>query len=258
MKTLSLRNSNRNPSSFKSTVHGRRAAALLVAVTLLNLSLPLCPVAKAEPGREALGATGIIRVSGTVTVDGVRGMSGQTVFTGCQIAASAGSESIIDLGRFTRLRLLAETDFTLDFSRVGISSELEKGVVRGFIPAGLQVNIRTPGGELITDPSQPVEFTLETLGENTKVSVEKGRVEMRLESKLQKVSVGEVFTTTFGSRKQSEQEEGLTNGEKITIFAAIGAAAAILVIALRGRGEPEPQFGDCVIVPSGESPSICP
>jgi len=264
MKTLSLSNSNRNPIGLKLTVYARRAAALLVAVTLLSLSVPLFPVASAEPGREALGATGIIRVSGTVTVDGERGTSGQTVFTGSQIATAEGAESIIDLGRATRLRLAAETDLMLGFSRAGISSTLGKGIVRGFIPAGLPVNIRTAGGELVTDPGEPAEFIVEAIGENTNVWVKTGRLELRTDGKVQLVAAGEAFATTAGPQDPTDDddddEKGLTKGQKIGILAAIGGAATLLLVVLQGREKKtlEPEFGGCVIILSGTFSGICP
>jgi ferric-dicitrate binding protein FerR (iron transport regulator) len=260
MKTLSLRNSNRNLINLKLTVHGRRAAALLIAVALLSLSLPLFPIASAEPGRDLLGVTGIIRVSGTVNVDGVRGMSGQTVFPGSQIATAEDGESIIDLGRATRLRLGPETDLALGFSRASISSTLGRGIVRGFIPAGLPVNIRTAGGELVTDPAAPAEFIVEVIGENTKVSVKTGRVELRTDGKVQIVGAGGVFTTNAGQQDPPDtDDDGLTKGQKIGIIAAIAGAGTLLLVLLEGREKKvEPEFGGCVIILSGPSSGICP
>lgn len=260
-KVLPSRQTARNSIGFKSTANVRRAIALLIAVTSLNLSLPSLPGVFASPRPGAAIATGIMSVAGTVTIDGVRGTSGQTIFPGSQVATSEGSESIIHLGKFTRLRLLAETDFTLDFSGESISSSLGKGAVRAFIPAGIPVSIKTAEGELRTDPSQPSEFIVQVEGENTKVSVKTGRVELRTETDIQAVSAGEVFTTATGSQTEPEEEEGLTDRQKVGIFAAIGGAAAILIIVLRGREkEEELQFGGCAIVPSGITgqTGICP
>ena len=238
----------------------RRAVALLIAVTSLNLSVPLMRAVFASPRADAEVATGIISVAGSVTIDGARGTSGQTIFPGSQIATSEGSESIIHLGKFTRVRLLEETDFTLDFSGESISSTLAKGTLRGFIPAGIPFSIKTVRGELRTDPNQPSEFIVQVDDENTNVSVKTGRVELQRENNLEAVNAGEVFTTSAGSQTTPDEDEGLTDREKVGIFAAIGGAAAILIFVLRGREKEELQFGDCVIVPSGVTgqTGICP
>jgi ferric-dicitrate binding protein FerR (iron transport regulator) len=252
MKLPSRHTGRRSSTGFKSTHKVRRLGTFLIAVTLLNLSLPSVPGVIANPRLAAGLATGVIQVAGTVTIDGAKGTSGQTIFPGSQIHTSPGSESIIDLGKFTRLRLSAETEFTLDFSRARVSSTLDKGTVRGFIPAGFPVNIRTAGGELVTDPSQPAEFIVQVVGDITKISVDKGRVELRIKDKLQTVSAGEVFTTATGSQTKPDEDDGLTNRQKIGIFGAIGAAAVILAVALTGKKEEEPEFGGCVIILSGE------
>lgn len=251
------RQTARSSVGFKHADKFRRMVTLLAVVTLLNMSLPAVPgVLAASHGSDSL-ATGVIQVAGTVMINGAKGTSGQTIFPRSHIATSENSASIIDLGKFTRLRLSPETDFMLDFSRAGIASTLDKGVVRGFIAAGLPVNIKTAGGELVTDPSQPAEFIVQVIGENIQVSVKTGRVELRTENKHNTVGAGEVFTADAGPQDPPDDEEdGLTTRAKVGIFAAIGATVAILAIALRGRDEEEFQFGGCVLVVSGPG-SFC-
>jgi len=232
----------------RSSFHWRRAVTFFIAVALVHLCLPGASLL-AAPNTSAAVATGRIQVAGNVTIDGARGTSGQTIFSGSQIVTSEASESIIDLGRFTRLRLLSGTDFTLEFSSQAISSTLSEGAVRGFIPPGTSVTVKTPGGEVITDPSQPAEFVVQVDGDVTKVTVDRGRVQLRVENRLQAVSAGEVFATDSGRQSQSS---GLSNRQKVGILGAIGAAATILAIVLTGRNEEEEfEFGDCVIILSG-------
>lgn len=233
-----------------------KVTTFLIVVSLVNLLMPSAAVL-ASP-RSGTVATGIIRVSGTVMIDGVRGTSGQTLFPRSQITTDKSSESIIDLGKFTRLRLLAETHLMLDFSEESISSTLWQGTLRGFIPAGVPLSINTAGGELRIDPSQPSEFIVQVRGQNIEVSVKAGHVELTTENKLHSISAGEFFMTSANSQTEPEDQDGLTGRQKVGLFAAIGTAAAILIIVLRGREEEQLQFGGCVIVPSGETPSICP
>lgn len=254
---LSSEKTARNFRGFNSTDYLRRSVAILILATLVNLLLPSAGVFAAPRG--ASSATGIIRVAGTATVDGARAISWQTIFPGSHIATSEGSESIIDLGRFTRFLLSAETELTLDFSRVNISSSLSRGVVRGFIPAGIPVNIKTVGAELITDSSQPAAFIVQVDGDSTKVSVEKGRLEVRTGNSMQSVGVGQVFATASGSPTQPAPQNNLTTRQRVGLFAAIGAAAAILAFVIIGRDETaEPEFGGCVIILSGPSTGFCP
>lgn len=251
---------NQNPNALKLSGSLRRSLAILIVAASLNLSLPLLPGTFTAAGRDASNASGRIRVAGSVTIDGVPGMSGQTIFSGSQVTTAEGSESIIDLGKLTRLRLLPETDLTLDFSTARISSKLNTGTVRAFIPAGLPVSIRTAGGEFVTNPAQATRFTVQVTGLNTQISVESGDVELRTENRLESIRAGEVFGTSGEAQdSQDDDDEGLSTKEKVGIFAAIGGAAALLLIVFRGREEEEqPEFGGCVIILSGPSTGMCP
>lgn len=259
---VSARNTTRYPNAFKLTGPIRRSLAILSVAAALNLSLPLMPGIYTAAGRDAAiarVASGTIRVAGSVSIDGVQGMSGQTIFPGSQITTAERSESIIDLGKLTRLRLLPETDLSLDFSSARVSGTLRQGALRGFIPAGLPVNIHTEGGELVTDPSEATEFTVRVTGTTTEVSVKTGHVELRSENELKMVGAGEVLTTSGVPQNPSEDEDdGLSKAEKIGLLAGIGGVAAILLTAFKGPVEEEFEFGECVDILSGPSTGICP
>lgn len=243
----------------KSSGYFLRWLAVFTVAAALNLSLPLLPGAFNAVGRDASTVSGVIRVAGSATINGVPVSSRQTIFPGSQVVTAEGSESIIDLGKLTRLRLLPETDFSLDFSQSRISSTLRTGTIRAFVPAGLPVNIHTAGGELVTDPAQATEFTIRVIDRTTQISVKAGYAELRTENNLKAIRAGEFFGTAGETQGgQDSDDDGLSTGKKIGIFAAIGGAAALLLIVLKGRDEEEPVFGDCVIVPSGPTSGICP
>lgn len=250
---LSTMTTNHHPNALKLSGSLRCSLAILIVAASLNLSLPLLPGAFTAAGRNLSSASGIIRVAGSVSIDGVQGISGQTIFPGSQVTTAERSESIIDLGKLTRLRLLPETDLTLDFSPARISSTLHKGTVRAFIPAGLPVNIHTAGAELVTDPSQPTEFTVQVIGETTELSVKTGRVELRRENERKTVGAGDVFRTAGVPQSPPKgEDDGLSKTEKIGILAAVGGVAALLLVVFRGREEQEElNFGGCVIILSG-------
>lgn len=253
---LSPRKTNRYSNALRLTGSIRRSLAILIVAASLNLSLPLMPGVFTVAGSDATiarVASGTIRVAGSVSIDGVQGMSGQTIFPGSQITTAERSESIIDLGKFTRLRLLPETDLTLDFSPTRISGTLREGALRGFIPVGLPVNIHTEGGELVTDPSEATEFTVQVIGETTEVWVKTGHIELRSENDLKMVGAGEVLTTPgFPQSPSKDEDDGLSKAEKIGLLAAIGGVAAVLLTVFKGREEDEElDFGGCVIILSG-------
>ena len=230
-----------------------RLCTALLIVTAINLSLSTV-WATPHADAKSIDTTGIMSIAGTVTVDGTPAVSGQTLFTGSRIAIAEKSQSIVDLGSGTRFVLASETDLTLDFSKTNIASFLGKGKLRGFVPAGLPLTLRTADAELTTDASQPAAFTVQFLGHTTMVNVQKGRVEVRVGERLQSVGAGRVFSSAPGFSGQTESPDDDDDKKKIGIFVAIGAAAAILAVALIGRDkDPEDEFGDCVIILSGPS-----
>jgi len=230
----------------------RLCTALLIVVAM-NLSLSSV-WATPHTGDKSRVATGIMSIAGTVTVDGTRATSGQTIFTGSHVVIAEDSQSMIDLGSATRLVLASETELTLDFSRTNVSSVLGQGKLRGFVPAGLPLNIKTADVEVATDSSQPAAVKVEVVDGSTRVTVEKGRVDLRVGQRLKSVSEGQVFSTAAALPGQTEPPDDNDDRKKVGIFVAIGAAAAILAAVLIGRGDdPEDEFGDCVIILSGPS-----
>ena len=242
----------------KSSGCFRSWLAVFIVAASVNLSLPLLPGAFTAVGRDASPDSGVIRVAGTVTIDGAQGGSGQTIFSGSQVVTAEGAESIIDLGKLTRLRLSSATDLSLDFSQSRITSTLRKGTVRAFIPAGLLVSIHTAGGELVTDPALATEFTIQVTDQNTQIAVKSGYAELRHENMLETIRAGEVFGTTGKTQESQDDDAGLSTKEKVGIFAAIGGVAALLLIVFKGRDEEEPVFGGCVIILSGPTSGMCP
>lgn len=230
----------------------RLCTALLIVVAM-NLSLSSV-WATPNTDSKSIGTTGIMSIAGTVTVDGTPAASGQTIFSGSRIAIAEDSQSIVDLGAGTRFVLASETDLTLDFSKTNIAGVLGKGKLRSFVPVGLPLIVRTEDAELTTDTSQPASFTVEVVGHQTTVAVQKGRLAVRAGELLHSLSAGQSFSSAAGSPGQTEPADGDDNKKKIGIFVAIGAAATILAVVLIGRNnDPEDEFGDCVIILSGPS-----
>ena len=229
-----------------------RLCISLLIVAAMNLSLSSV-WATPNTDSKSVVTTGIMSIAGIVTVDGIVATSGHTLFTGSRIAIAEDSQSIVDLGAGTRFVLASETDLTLDFSKANVAGSLSKGKLRGFVPAGLPLTVRTGDVELTTDSSQPATFTVEVVGHKTMVTVQRGRIDVRSGERLQMVGAGQVFSSAAGLPGQTRPPDDDDDKKKIGIFVAIGTAAAILVVALLGKDDPEDEFGDCVIILSGPS-----
>lgn len=232
------------PVTLMSSV--RRSIALSLAMAVLNLS---ATIAFASPP-SSTAALGMLRTSGVVTVNGFPALSGQTILSSDSIATARTSSSTLELGNFTRLLLSEQTELALDFSATSIAGSLRRGEVRSFIPAARTLSIVTPDGVVATDSSQSVVFSVQVETGGTRVSVETGRVELRSGNNRRVLAGGETFSTACDSfAVPSAQQNNLTKGERIGIFAGIGAGVGILLVAMTVGGHKEPlDFGGCAII----------
>jgi hypothetical protein len=202
-------------------------------MAILNLS---ATVAFASPGPGSSVSTGMIDVGGVVTINGSAAKSGQTLFSGNTIVTAQGSESILDLGNLTRLKLDAETALTLEFSRSGLSASLENGGLRGLIPVGVRADIITADASVATDASQPAVFGIQVDSCITTISVQAGRVEIRTGNKMRSVTAGQSFSTAYDFTSPPAPQQNPGNPKRVGLFAGIGAAIAVLLVAITGRG----------------------
>jgi ferric-dicitrate binding protein FerR (iron transport regulator) len=213
----------------------RRAVAVGIATAILNLSAPL---ACAAPEPFSSVSTAMITVGGVVTINGSPVIWDQTLFYGSSIVTGQRSESTLDFGNLTRLKLDAETALTLEFSRssLSLSASLESGAVRGFIPTGTRVEIITADASIASDPRQPAVFSVQVESCVTTVSVQTGRVEINTGNSVRAVIAGESFTTAHDSPTPAAPQQDPGNNKRVGLFAGIGAALAVLVVAITGRG----------------------
>ena len=234
---------------------GRRAVAIWLATALLNL----CTTAVfASPRLDSPLATGMTTVKGVVTIDGSPAISGQTIFSGSSIVTAERSESTLYLGNLTRLNLYDESKLTLEFSRSSLSGSLEQGSLRGFVPSSVRVDIVTADASIATDAGQPAAFSIQVESGNTTISVETGRVEIRTGNSLRSITAGESFSTGYGGPPSPGPQQNPSNRKRVRLFLGIGAAIAVLVVAIIGRDH-EDESG-CVLIhtlsPTG-GPGMC-
>lgn len=91
---------------------------------------------------------GQLIVTGSVTVNDKRAITGTTVFTESRIAVACakGSSALVNLGRLGRIELTAGSKLVLRFTEGLIGGDLLEGKAVVSTPAGVKVALNTPDG----------------------------------------------------------------------------------------------------------------
>jgi hypothetical protein len=91
---------------------------------------------------------GQLIVTGSVTVNDKKAITGTTIFTDSRIvvACTKGNSAIVNLGRLGRIELTAGAKLTLRFGEGLIGGDLAEGNAVISTPAGVKVAINTPDG----------------------------------------------------------------------------------------------------------------
>jgi hypothetical protein len=102
--------------------------------------------AKAKAGNSQ--RVGQLIVTGSVTVNDKKAITGTTIFTDSLIvvACAKGNSAIVNLGRLGRIELTAGAKLTLRFGEGLIGGDLSEGNAVVSTPAGVKVAIKTPDG----------------------------------------------------------------------------------------------------------------
>lgn len=189
-------------------------------------------------------------MSGDVTVNELRALSGQTILPNSSIVTGSNSKSVLELGNFTRLILSEQTEFTVDFSAASVAGSLRRGEMRAFMPAARALSITTPHGALTTDPGQPAVFKVDVQAGFTEISVESGRVQLRVDKATRVLAAGETLLTDCDNLSvPASLHQNLDSSGKVGIIAAIGVGVASLLTAITGKNPKEVlDFGGCVVV----------
>ena len=232
----------------------RRLTTISAAISLLNAAF-------IAAGSTAPAASkGILTVSGMVRLNGVRAVTGQTVFAHSSIVTGEDADSSIAFDNQVRLRLAAKGDLAVDSFVRHLSGSLQTGTVSGFLPSGVSLDFRTSDVSISSTPSEPLVFTIQTNEcEGTTIAVNQGKLELRSAGRKYILVAGESFSTATGVSGQSGQSH-LSRKEKLGLFIGIGATVALLLAVVLGQNDHDqenPVFGGCVIVPSPGSPNTC-
>src|SRR4029078_11388243 len=114
-----------------------------------------------------------------------------------------------------------------------------------------RVDIATNDDLITTDASQPSVFRVVADSCSTTLSVQSGRVELRRDG-IRSLLAGDSFKTLAESSSRGPGQQNFSTGKKVGILITIGVGVAALLVAIKGGDQTqEPQFGGCVVVPSG-------
>jgi hypothetical protein len=124
----------------------------LISFGAFNLN-PVLAVATSNIINKDSQHVGQLIVSGSVTVNDKRAITGTTIFNDSRIgvACAKGSSAIVNLGRLGRVELSPGAKMVLRFSDGMVSGDLMQGKAVVSTPAGVKVAINTPDGVSSSD-----------------------------------------------------------------------------------------------------------
>lgn len=254
------RNLNHIKSSITLKAAGRRALGVCLAITLLNMfSLNAAQATAIDKAR----LYGEIIAAGVVKVDGLKAISGQTVFSGNSIYTARNSHATIIFGRLGRIELLSDTVIKLRFDEASLTGTLDDGSMRVSIPAGVRMTVTTKDTAVVANDNQPAAFSVSIKEGRTIVTTQTGRVYLQAEGKTQEVAAGlSAAISSAGisadtSAQQSGRTQSFNGGRLAAVLIGIGSAITIAAIVFTGRDENKEEpldFGGCVIASGGPVP----
>jgi hypothetical protein len=238
-------------SSKSSGRSSRLAVSVLVISAIVSLGLPVFGTTPITDH-----ATAFINLEGFATINGLRAVQGQTLFPGGKVSTERKSELIANLDNGARLKLEAETNLLVWFSKSTVSGSIE-GTMQGSIPAGITARFETADATVSNDPTERAEFTVTTAECSTKLFVRAGRVTVRNNGKTATLNAGESMTTDISNQPANQF---LGKKKKWGLLIGIGAAVAIILAATTGGNDTTPEANNpgCVVAPSGSGPTTCP
>lgn len=236
---------------------GRRGLAIGMTAAMLHVAA-MVPSASTSEVEKAIGR---ISITGRVTIDETPAVFGQTIFSNTRIVTNHQSKSTIHLSSQSRLDLHSESALLLGFSHSDISATLTNGKVSGFVPLGVSAVIQTSNASITTDACEPTVFSIHVLPDGANVTVEEGRVEVVSMNTRTSVKRGETFSTGTPQLLLTPAPPQTLDDNKLGwVIGGVGAAIAVVLVAILGRSPDDSDFGGCVIVPSGNNdpPPVCP
>jgi hypothetical protein len=123
-------------------------------------------------------AAGELVSAGQATINGSSAISGLTVFSNNRIRTAQEGAAVVNFGKYGRLRLGADTDFTLRFSSAQIGGELHTGRAVVSAPLGVALSVSTARGVVTSDGRQSTALTIEIDSKHARVIAHRGEARL--------------------------------------------------------------------------------
>ncbi len=192
----------------------RKVLAVVLMLTVgCFYSLAPTPI-KAQVEAEV---TGELSVSGQVTLNGTRAVSGATVFNDSRVKTGRNATAMINLGRLGRIELGANSEMVLRFAEGSIGGNLVSGRAVVSAPAGVGISVATAEGVTVTDGKQASAVTVDVSCGNTRVASSRGDAKVSSGNKVEYVAAGQEVAV-------GQQQPG--QGSRCTRLTAGGVAGA--------------------------------
>jgi hypothetical protein len=231
---------------------GKHVSATITVVALVLL------ICRTESSANETRTFGLVTATGSVNINQVPAISGQTLFTDSTITTVADSSLILDVAGASRLEVSENTEVKVGLSSGSIHANLKQGQLTCATRSGTSLDIEIgPGISVVAEAATPSQFTITAQEESFELRVNAGKVDVR-DSKAQKITrvdPGMKYSTSAGLAQNTNTQNSLSEGKRAAIFAVAGGALALLFIVIVTGADPVADGpGGCVIVPSGMSP----
>ncbi len=226
-----------------SKTWSRKPIAACVAIAILSV---YSMVVLASPAAKA--PSGELSISGNVTVNGEKMVSGGTVFSDSLITTAEKSSATVNLSKLGRVELAPTSSLKLSFTEKSVMGLLESGSAQVSTVAGISVSFTTNDGVVVVDGSQPTSFTVNVIKGVTSLTTHSGLAELRVGDSVKQVAAGEsaMAGTPDAKTDPGDDDDLLSSGELAALLLlGAGAIAGILYAALHDN---DLNFGDTVVV----------
>jgi len=203
-----------------SKTWSRKSIAVCLAVAVWSV---YSMAVLASPGPKA--PLGELSISGQVTVNGQKALSGGTLFSDSFIATLDRSSATVNISKMGRVDLAPNSNLKLSFTPINIMGMLDSGSASISTLAGVSVNIITKDGSILVDGTQPTSFTVNVVEGKTIIATQAGFAELRSGSVVTRVGAGETATT--GMPAPQGGGGGLHGGRLAVLLAAAAGAIAL-------------------------------
>jgi len=229
-----------------SKTWSRKPIAACVAVAILSV---YSMVVLASPAAKA--PSGELSISGLVTVNGEKALSGGTFFSDGTIVTAEKSNATVSLSKLGRVELAPTSSLKLSFNEKSVMGLLENGSAQVSTLAGISASFTTKDGVVIVDGSQATSFTVKVVEGVTSLTTHSGLAQLRVEGgEVKQVAAGESATAgmpqTQGCGGTPCHDRALSGGALAALLLAAGGAIAAAILA--GSSDNDFSFGGNPIV----------